>query len=346
MNTYVLSVTPLGEGGISIIHLIGPKARPIISQAFRPKRLSPNNQPLTTDYFTPRRLYLGHIYNKKRVIDEVIINFIPARASFSGLDTIEINAHGGFSASREIIRVLTAAGAKPITQGRLINLAVRQGRLNKVQKFALEDLLSASTGLAAEVFMEQFRTGRIRKQAKTLIDAIRHPKRVVIVGRPNTGKSTLFNAIVGKDKAIVHHLPGTTRDNPQELIAIKGIPFILIDSAGVRKVKKGEIIEQLGIRKTLAQVRRADIILLVLDSSEPLQKEDMNLLNHLKRFTGTKQVIYVLNKSDLSCPAARDDVSHPAEARFNQSHLKVSALRQTGIERLKSTILRASGITA
>lgn len=116
---------------------------------------------------------------------------------------------------------------------------------------------------------------------------------VAIAGRPNVGKSSLLNALLKQDRAIVTAIPGTTRDVIEEYLNISGVPIRIIDTAGIRSTD--DIVEREGVRRSLAAVKDADMVLLVLDGSEPLHDGDRAILSE----TRGKRVIAVINKSDL-----------------------------------------------
>src|SRR5207253_2694970 len=116
---------------------------------------------------------------------------------------------------------------------------------------------------------------------------------LAIVGRPNVGKSSVFNRLVGSDRAIVTDLPGTTRDALYESTSIGGIPVRLIDTAGIRETS--DLVESLGITRSRTAIADADISLLVLDASEPLNEDDRQLLGDVP---GVRRIVAV-NKIDL-----------------------------------------------
>jgi len=115
---------------------------------------------------------------------------------------------------------------------------------------------------------------------------------VVIAGKPNVGKSTLMNALLGKPRAIVTDIAGTTRDTLEEQIVINGFPIRLVDTAGIREADCG--IEQEGIRRAREQINRADLTLLIIDGSAPLSEEDHTLINAIH----SKTTLLVINKVD------------------------------------------------
>ncbi len=157
---------------------------------------------------------------------------------------------------------------------------------------------------------------------------LRRGIRAAIIGRPNAGKSSLLNQLLGRDRAIVSPIAGTTRDTIEETANIRGLPVIFIDTAGLREAR--DEIELEGIRRSLESLARAEFILHVLDASEPLTLADEN---YLAEFAGKKRIL-VLNKIDLprklELPAQL--VAHPASLGT------VSSLNGQGIEALKDAI--------
>ena len=122
---------------------------------------------------------------------------------------------------------------------------------------------------------------------------LRRGIRAAIIGRPNAGKSSLLNQLLGHDRAIVSPIAGTTRDTIEETASIRGLPVVFVDTAGLREA--GDAIEQEGIRRTRAMVAKAELVLHVLDASEPMSAEDEQFL---AEFAGKKRIV-VLNKTDL-----------------------------------------------
>lgn len=129
--------------------------------------------------------------------------------------------------------------------------------------------------------------------------------RVVFAGRPNTGKSSLFNYLLDKDRSIVSSLPGTTRDYVEERSAVGGVSVTLIDTAGFRE--SGDAIEAEGVRRSLDRLADADIIVLVQDGSEPCHADDARLVE----LSAARTPIVVVSKSDLPVPPERRDTPSP-----------------------------------
>ena len=143
---------------------------------------------------------------------------------------------------------------------------------------------------------------KVYEEANRLIDSYDTGKKIkegiktVIVGKPNVGKSTLLNALLHEERAIVTHIAGTTRDVIEEIINIKGIPLVLVDTAGIRKTD--DIVENIGVEKSKQFIEKADLVLLVLDASKELENEDIEVINQIKE--NKKKVIVLLNKIDLN----------------------------------------------
>jgi tRNA modification GTPase len=163
-----------------------------------------------------------------------------------------------------------------------------------------------------------------------------------IVGRPNVGKSSLLNALLRKDRAIVTALPGTTRDVIEEYLNIKGLPVRIMDTAGIRDVY--DAAEKEGVKRSLQSIENADLVIAIFDGSEPLREEDHEVLEKVKN----KGMLIVINKYDL--PSAFDgseiisrlSVAGHNDAPFDSPVLHISATRGDGLEELKNSIFNSS----
>jgi tRNA modification GTPase len=154
---------------------------------------------------------------------------------------------------------------------------------------------------------------------------------VIIAGKPNVGKSSLLNALLRSNRALVTSIPGTTRDAIEEGFNLRGIPIRLVDTAGLREADN--LVEQLGMDLTRDRLARSDLILLVMDRSAPFTPEDSQVAAEL----GDKLRIIILNKSDLE---RHPDFEH-IDTRFpGETVVEVSALRGDGIEALKDAVFR------
>lgn len=153
---------------------------------------------------------------------------------------------------------------------------------------------------------------------------LRRGIRAAIIGRPNAGKSSLLNLLLGHDRAIVSPIAGTTRDTIEETANIRGIPVVFIDTAGLREA--GDVIEEEGIRRSRASAAKADLVLHLIDGSEPLTGEDAL---RLKEFAGKKRIV-VRNKADL-----------PQKLALDTTAVDVSCATGAGLETLKDSIKAA-----
>jgi len=174
----------------------------------------------------------------------------------------------------------------------------------------------AAVRLPLEQLASSFAYGKLVHEGLTL----------AIVGRPNVGKSSLFNCLVERERAIVTATPGTTRDLVSETVAIGGIPVKLVDTAGIRRAR--DEAESIGIRKSKEALADADMVLVVVDASAPRSQEDADLLKRL----GDRPAIVVENKCDL--------LTTPATA---PGRVRTSAITGLGIPELRQEILRHLG---
>ncbi|MDI6753638.1 MAG: tRNA uridine-5-carboxymethylaminomethyl(34) synthesis GTPase MnmE [Thermodesulfobacteriota bacterium] len=182
----------------------------------------------------------------------------------------------------------------------------------------------------------------ISRQIKTLLDRLnailqtyqegriyREGIAAVIVGKPNVGKSSLLNSLLGEERAIVTAIPGTTRDSIEETINIQGIPLRILDTAGLRHAR--DLIEEEGVKRTKKHLSQADLVIWVLDGSEPANSEDLAILPEVQ----SKKTIIAVNKKDLPQRIALESLrAQLPEAPF----IPISALYGSGIDHLKETI--------
>ena len=152
--------------------------------------------------------------------------------------------------------------------------------------------------------------------------------KTAIIGKPNAGKSSLLNAILKEDRAIVTEYEGTTRDTIEEFVNINGIPLKLIDTAGIRETENE--VEKIGIEKSIKYAKEADLAIVIIDGSKDLTKEDIEILN----IVSPEKTIIILNKIDLEQKISENT---PEISKFNNI-IKISALKKEGIEDLYEKI--------
>lgn len=173
-----------------------------------------------------------------------------------------------------------------------------------------------------------------KQKIRRLIDSfsegkmIREGIKTVIVGKPNAGKSSLLNCLVGEEKAIVTDIAGTTRDVLEETIVLQGISLKMMDTAGIRKTE--DVVEKIGVERARTYAKEADLILYVVDSSTELDENDQEILKLLE----DKKAIVLLNKSDLEPVVTREMLSK----KTGKLIISISAKEEKGVEELEKQI--------
>ena len=269
-----------------------------------------------------------------------------ARAAGPGEFTLRALAHGRLNLSqaeavRDLIDAQTQTAARraarqlkgelstrlqPMKDSLLEIIVPLESSLEFVEddlpEIAVEQLDAKLSDLARQIaaLAATFKAGRLLKDGL----------KVTLAGRPNVGKSSIFNDLLSSDRAIVTEIPGTTRDSLSELISLDGIPVLLTDTAGVRS--SNDRIESLGVERTRRAIAEADLVLVVLDGSAPLMEEDVKVLSEI----GEAVHLIALNKSDLA------SFDTGVAARFAGGAFKVvavSAKTGAGLEELRTAIL-------
>jgi tRNA modification GTPase len=327
LETFMTVLTPVGRGAIGVVQLWGGNAVGVADSVFRPVR------GVRLAVTPPGRLRLGRV--GRGVGDEVVAVRLGTEPP-----SVEIQCHGGAGALRLVIEALQDAGAELVGPERWCE----QQTESPIQAAALVDLARASTLRTAEILLEQAQGALDRELAELIMEISEQADsahghldlliqrgqvglrlltgwRVVIVGRPNVGKSRLLNALAGYERAIVDPSPGTTRDVVSVQTALDGWPVTLVDTAGVRSTD--DAIESSGIERALREKEAAEFVLKVLDRSEPLQSLDRELI------TSAGQSLLVLSKCDLPAAWGTEEIDVSSG-----SFVSVSAQRGEGIDHL------------
>ncbi|MFN3532793.1 MAG: GTPase [Candidatus Brocadia sp.] len=380
-KTITAIATPLGEGGIGKIIVSGPNALGHMNTIFHGKGIADLRKAKS------KKLYYGHIFDGGQRVDEVILNVVKQRDSFTGQDIIEVNCHGGIRILKHIYECLQSAGAEGVGWDSLLLQSCENDKMDFIQKEALQEVVRARTKLGVKVLLDQYAgalSGALQKGLEiiewfrqslskgaddlsqrndvlvsnlvTLIGQLLEtaplgmtlttPKVLVILGKPNVGKSTIINTILGEERMLVHHEPGTTRDYVSEFISVEGIPFELVDTAGMRDTS--DKLEAMGIEITQEQLNRSDKVIAVFDNSRPFDREDEGVLdalnswlkaesfNNLRRKGDMNAIIPVVNKCDL--PAKLDRLR--IESVLRQHVCSISALNKDGFEDLRRRLVK------
>lgn len=232
--------------------------------------------------------------------------------------------------------------------------SIRQlkGELSRYVNSLRESLIELSAYIEADIeFSEEDIPTLTKEQVLGMVDKVlegidqllktaktgrflREGMRLAIVGKPNVGKSSLFNALLKEERSIVTDIEGTTRDYIEETLNLRGIPVVLVDTAGIREAK--DPVEKLGVKRSVRKIEEADVVLFVLDSSVGISEEDMSIYEKVK----DRETIVVINKIDLG------EVSLPLEIFEGHSIIKVSALTGHGLKDLEEEILKKAGALA
>ena len=193
-------------------------------------------------------------------------------------------------------------------------------------EYDVEDVANAEiTDMLDSVKKKLERLERSFDNGKVIKEGIK----TAIIGKPNAGKSSLLNAILKEDRAIVTEYEGTTRDTIEEFVNINGIPLKLIDTAGIRETN--DEVEKIGIAKSRETAKTADLIIAILDASNEIDEEDLEVIDFIKN----KKAIIFLNKMDLK---AKIDVNNENLKKLSGNIIKMSALKNIGIDKLYEKI--------
>jgi len=367
-DTIVAVATPPGRGGIGIVRLAGPEARAIAAPMLCLRHELAPGRALFGELIDPASgehidevvaTYFAkpHSYTTDDIVEisahgaPVVLQHIVAislqrgarlaepgeftmRAFLNGrLDLTQAEAVRDLIESQTLFQAKVAAqqleGAlskrlKPIKQKLVDLIAVLEAGVDFAEddvsvlpgKEILERIAAVRAPL--EELAQSFAYGKIVHEGLTL----------AIVGRPNVGKSSLFNRLVERERAIVTAAPGTTRDLVSETVAIGGIPVRLVDTAGIRTA--ADEAESMGIQKSYEALAEADLVLVVFDASSPHPEEDAALESRLQ----DRAIIFVRNKSDLV------KTSHSASLAGDSLTLPTSALTGEGMSELREAILK------
>lgn len=363
-DTIVAVATPRGRGAIGMVRLSGAASADILARLTGRSRALP-----------PRVATLCRIDG----LDEAVVTFFQAPASFTGEDVVEISTHGSPVILDALVASAIAHGARHAQPGEFTLRAVLNGRMDLVQAEAVSDLIQSGTRLQAAMAFDQLDgtlTARIRAieqglfELQALLEAsldfpdegyrfietaavseridalrgdvdhllshgragrvIREGARVVLAGRRNAGKSTLFNRLVGFDRAIVSDVEGTTRDMVSEDVDVDGLLVRFVDTAGLGA--PADTVEAEGMRRARGASAAADLTVVVLDGSRAMTDDERTLVVAIE----PSRRVVVVNKCDLdragtSDPEVQDDV--PSDA------VSISARDGTGVLALKAAIL-------
>jgi len=337
-------LTPQGAGAIGVIRVAGPDARPIVESLLRRLR-SDSPCMLAAD-----RPQLARLIDNSEVVDEVIATY----TVLSGADCVDVCAHGGVRVMERILDALLRRGVELVPSEQLgaslwscdtlfdqeclkAMTSARTRRALGFLSFQRQHLPEALARLARLCRDDPARaTNGIRElvQRHRVADVLCFGARVAIIGPPNSGKSTLFNAIVGRQAAVVSPTAGTTRDWIEATIELCGAPIQLTDTAGHHDTN--DALEQLAIETGTLRAGQAHLLLVVLDSSVDFPAQFVASLASARPHA----MILVLNKIDLP---RRWGIGSLSALSHGQS-IEVSSQAGHGLDKLQEAVSRHLGL--
>lgn len=285
----------------------------------------------------------GGVLVVKRILETVIRNgarpaepgeftkraFLNGRIDLSQAEAVidVINSRSEY-AMRSSVSQLSGSLSKKIRKLRediLYQIAFIESALDDPEHISLDGYEEKLNGLLAPMTEEIKKLLRSADNGKLLSEGIK----TVILGKPNAGKSSLMNVLVGEERAIVTDIAGTTRDTLEEQIRLRGISLNIIDTAGIRETE--DRVEQIGVSRARAAADEADLIIYVVDGSRPLDENDRMIIDLIR----DRKAIVLLNKSDLETKVSDQELSRLTGGK---TVLSVSAREETGIDRLEQEI--------
>ena len=366
-DTIAAQATAAGEGGIAIVRISGAQCEAVLARVFRARNGRPlENRRLTFGAvvdggetvdeamavimrapfsYTREDVAEIHCHGSQALVGRILRLLLRegARMAEPGEFTCRafMNGRVDLTQAEAVMRMIRAGS------DRAMRSAVRQmeGGVSAFVRRAREDILELMAGLAAAVdFPDEVEETQTAQQVAAAGAAIAsrlraacdertgriedEGLRVVLAGRPNAGKSSLLNALVGCERAIVTDIPGTTRDTITEAVQAGGVRLLLTDTAGLRET--GDTVERIGVERARKALGEADVRVLVLDSSLPITGEDRESLCDLAPH------IVVLSKGDLEAVVSQEDV----RAEFPQARIvTVCAPLGEGLDALKALLV-------
>ena len=254
-----------------------------------------------------------------------------------------LNGRIDLAQAESVIDVINAKSDKEAKSG----IKQLEGFLSKEIKNIKQEILDVLVNIEVTIDYPEYDTPEVQEnEMRLMLESVKNKLekleksfdngkilkegiKTAIIGKPNAGKSSLLNAILKEERAIVTDIAGTTRDTIEEFVTVNGIPLKLVDTAGIREAS--DAVEKIGVEKSIKQAEEADLIISIFDSSKELTQEDLEILKLIEK----RQAIILLNKCDLNSVIKEDDYRFK---NCTKNILKISALNKTGIEELYEKI--------
>lgn len=240
------------------------------------------------------------------------------------MDVISAKSEYALQSSVSQLQGSVRRAVKEIREKLLYEIAFIESALDDPEHISLDGYPEKLEGIVQEEKRKIEKLLQSADDGKMLQEGIK----TVILGKPNAGKSSLLNLLVGEEKAIVTDIAGTTRDVLEEQISLGGISLLMLDTAGIRST--ADKVEQIGVERAKEHAKNADLILYVVDASVPLDENDGQIMELLKG----RKTILLLNKSDLETVISKEELT----ARIDAPVLNISAREETGLAELEALI--------
>lgn len=284
----------------------------------------------------------GGVYAMKRVLETVLKNggktaspgeftkraFLNGKMDLSQaeavMDVIQAKNEYALKSSVEQLKGSVQKAVKEIRKDLIYHIAYIESALDDPEHISLEGYAQELLGIVEKSQKEIAHLLKSASDGKIIKEGIR----TVILGKPNAGKSSLLNVLVGENRAIVTDIEGTTRDILEEYINLHGISLRMIDTAGIRETE--DVVEKIGVNRARDMAKEADLILYVVDSSRPLDENDEEIISMLD----SRKAIVLYNKTDLEPKVDMETLKN----RVNRPVISVSAKEETGIRELEKEI--------
>ena len=323
--------TAKGKGGVAIIRISGDDALLVAKKMMK----------LRSEVIEPRKAYYGEILRGGDVIDDGILTYFKAPASFTGEDVCEIACHGGIYVTGAVLESALSSGATLAVAGEFTKRAYINGKLTLSRAEAIGQVIDAKTDSQLKLSSSQARgvlSNKIDAIREKILDCISHAYatidypdediseaeiseinscldfvidsldglkrsyhtgkavcegvRTAIIGKPNAGKSSVYNMLLGEDLAIVTDIAGTTRDVIEHTASVGGVTLNLADTAGIHETS--DTVEKIGVERAKSKIESSELLLCVFDSSEKETDEDEFILE----CASGKTAIALINKTD------------------------------------------------
>lgn len=365
MDTIVAISTPPGAGGIGIIRMSGDDSFHIIKKIFKPKNESQIKgytmkygniiddtkiiDEVLVSYFVAPKSYTtenmceinthGNNIILKQILELCIKNGATLAEPGEFTKRAFLNGRIDLLQAESVVDLINSKSdkEKQSAMNQLEGFLTKE--INDIKKVILDNMADIEASIDYPEYDIEEKTNnqileetkRIEKMLEKLEKSfetgkiLRDGVNVAIIGKPNAGKSSLLNAMLKEERAIVTDIEGTTRDTIEEYITIEGILFKIIDTAGIRE--SDNKIEKIGIDKSKKALREADLVIAIFDSTKELTKEDIEILDFVKN----QNAIILLNKSDLQNNRLKDN---DMMKNIKKDIIEISALKKEGLETL------------